>query len=280
MNKSKNEEENKIFSELDILNEKRDKCNNIFSNIKKYFINRKINYLETNKERIVQRKLKKEIEKITAVENKINYLQNNQSEELDFRTRRIINEINTKVTILNNLVPQIYGSVGELKAIEILKQLPNQYYIINDFRSTFNPPLFSKRENDRIYSTQIDHIIVGPTGIFVIETKYWKQKTIENNSLFSPIKQVKRGGFALFILLNDIIRNENPIEFSNHWGEYQISVSNILLMMNATTNENFQYVKILTENNIIKYITNKSAVLNDNQIHYIVKILKYWRNSA
>lgn len=55
------------------------------------------------------------------------------------------------------------GHDGEVKVIETLKKLPDSYYIINDFRITVN-----RR------TSQIDHVVVGPTGIFAIETKNWQ----------------------------------------------------------------------------------------------------------
>jgi hypothetical protein len=113
---------------------------------------------------------------------------------------------------------------------------------------------------------------VGPTGVYVIETKYWSKKSIQNIDLFSPIKQLKRSGFALFVLLNKCIaRNRNS--FSTHWGPEKLSISNILLMMNATTNEQFQFVKVLTEANFINYITKRSVILTEDKIKYIVDII-------
>ena len=150
--------------------------------------------------------------------------------------------------------------------------MPDKYYIINDFRESFNPPLYNKSEDDRIFSIQLDHIVVGPTGIYVIETKYWSRKSIESNDLFSPIKQLKRSGFALFIILNDFIRGSYL--FSNNWGQTKLSVSNILLMMNSSTNETFQFVKILTESNCINYITKRPVILNDDQIKFIAERAK------
>lgn len=55
------------------------------------------------------------------------------------------------------------GLIGERKVFSILKELPDEYYIWNDIVLQRNG-----------YSVQIDHIVISPYGIFVIETKNYK----------------------------------------------------------------------------------------------------------
>lgn len=52
------------------------------------------------------------------------------------------------------------GLVGEQTVAGELEKLPNNYYVINDI-IVYN--------NNR--KAQIDHVVVGPTGVFAIETK-------------------------------------------------------------------------------------------------------------
>jgi hypothetical protein len=248
--------------------------NDLFSRIKKHYSKKKLNYIKSNFDKIIEKPLKSYSYEMEKNKNIITYLTNNQNDEIDKRAKSFTEEMEFLNTQLNNNSSLIYGSIGELKAIEVLKQLPNEYYIINDFRESFNPPLYSKNENERIYSIQLDHVVVGPTGIYVIETKYWSQKSINSSTLFSPIKQLKRGGFALFIVINDFIKNNRAKVFFNNWGQLKVSVSNILLMMNSSTNEQFQFVKILTENNILGYITKRPIIFNEDQIKYIVNQIK------
>ncbi|ULQ61024.1 NERD domain-containing protein [Brucepastera parasyntrophica] len=270
-NKQKIEQHTLILDQIGELNSiLKSTHNNLFSKIRKYFTKKKLTYLESSINKIVKEAIKKYSDKIKECEGRIVYLTNNQNDEIHQRSKPLIEEVEYTVTELDNLAPLIYGSIGEIKAINVMQRLPDQYYIINDFRKSFYPPLFNRRENDKIFSIQLDHIVIGPTGIYVIETKYWSQKSIENRDLFSPIKQLKRGSFALFVILNNIIREEEPAVFSNNWGETKLSVSNILLMMNSTTSEQFQFVKILTESNFINYIIKRPIVLNDRQIKFLV----------
>ena len=52
------------------------------------------------------------------------------------------------------------GRLGEQKVCSILKKLPAEYYLWNDIVLQRNG-----------YSVQIDHVVISPYGIFVIETK-------------------------------------------------------------------------------------------------------------
>ena len=262
-----------IYAQIDKLkNVINNSKTNLFYKIKKHYSKRKLTKIETNYNEIIERPLLNYLNKIKGNENKVEYLSNYQDEEIEKRAGMVIKNIENTISKLNSLSPLIFGSFGETKAIKLFQALPNQYYVINDFRKSFKPPLYNRNENDYIYSIQLDHIVIGPTGVYLIETKYWNKKSIESNDLFSPVKQIRRGGFALFILLNDCIKSTTL--FSNNWGTIKLSISNILLMMNSSTKEQLQYVKILTEYNFIEYITSRPKILNEEQIKYLVKILK------
>ena len=242
---------------------------NIVSKIRRYFLEKRLWRLENNFDQIVAEPLRGLREQIDDTARQSAYLVANHEEVVTRRSAPFIEEIERTVNVLSELAPVIYGAIGEQKAIELLRRLPDDYYIINDYQRSFHRPLHMKSEDDWIYSIQLDHVVVGPTGVFVIETKYWSPKSIASNNLFSPVKQLRRGGFALFVLINNGIRGYHA--FNNHWGAAQISVGNILLMMNATTNEQFQFVKILTESNLLDFITRRPAVLSNEQVRCLVE---------
>lgn len=237
--------------------------------IKRYFFVKRLRRLETDFDLIVAKPLHELHEKINNTERRLSHLTSNREDVIARRATPFISETERTVATLTELAPLIYGTIGEQKAIELLRKLPDDYYVINDYRRSFHRPLHMKSEDDWIYSIQLDHVVVGPTGVFVIETKYWSPKSIANNDLFSPVRQLRRGGYALFVLLNNGIRRLGP--FNHHWGATQISVGNILLMMNATTGEQFQFVKILTESNILDFITHRPTILSDEQVRCLVE---------
>ncbi len=51
------------------------------------------------------------------------------------------------------------GALGEIQVGFILSDLPKGFYVINDLTTAFG---------------NLDHVVIGPTGVFVLETKNWR----------------------------------------------------------------------------------------------------------
>lgn len=78
------------------------------------------------------------------------------------------------------------GARGEERVAGILKGLPQEYHVFNDFVAGRN---------------HVDHVVVGPAGVFAVETKCWRGKvTVEDGHILldgqlpdrSPLAQVLR----------------------------------------------------------------------------------------
>ena len=78
------------------------------------------------------------------------------------------------------------GARGEERVSGILKTLPDGYHVFNDFVAC---------------GKHVDHVVVGPGGVFAVETKFWRGKvTVEEGRILldgqlpdrSPIAQVNR----------------------------------------------------------------------------------------
>jgi len=160
------------------------------------------------------------------------------------RKKMIIDEINTA----------IYGALGEQKVVKELESFSDEYFLINDFSLSFSTPIYNRQENDYIKSIQIDHILVTPSGIFLIETKNWSEKSLNNLGLRSPVKQIKRTSFVLFKILTEAIASNKLNLNHHHWGSRKISIRNLIVLTNSKPNEEFQYVKILTVNELPGYV--------------------------
>ena len=103
--------------------------------------------------------------------------------------------------------PSSIGKIGEDKVGYILRSLPQEYHVLNDIiipDQTVDP--------HKKYTTQIDHVVVSPYGIFVIETKNysgwifgtekstrWKEtfKTTKGHYFYNPVKQNWGHAYAL-----------------------------------------------------------------------------------
>jgi len=51
------------------------------------------------------------------------------------------------------------GTVGEIGVGRILQKLPDSFYVINDLSTPFG---------------NLDHVVIGPTGVFILDTKNWR----------------------------------------------------------------------------------------------------------
>jgi hypothetical protein len=111
------------------------------------------------------------------------------------------------------------GLEGERQVTKLLKaKLNNNYYLIND-------AYFGDGGGD------IDHIVLGPNGLFVIETKNWSGKVTcqgdnwqrdrkhKNPNSSSPSKQAKRNASRVKKIIESI-------QNSNHWVEGVVVFTN------------------------------------------------------
>ena len=118
-------------------------------------------------------------------------------------------------------------------------------------------------------------IVIGPSGIFLIETKNWSRASIENNDFFSPVEQIKRNNYALFCYLNGYINGSFFSAFNDNWGSRKISPRNVILMINSKPKKEFQFVKILFLSEVCNYITYFDKTFNDEQVKQLIYFLSY-----
>jgi len=184
-----------------------------------------------------------------------------------------LGELDRKKRIIDQINSSIYGALGEQKVVRELEKLAEDCILINDFTCKFHPPIYNRQENDYIKSIQIDHILLSPSGIFLIETKNWSQQSLNNSSLYSPVQQIKRTNFALYKILNGEISNAKLSLTKHHWGNRKIPIRNLIVLMNQKPIEEFQYVKILTLNDLLSYIHYFKPCFSTNETQLIANYL-------
>lgn len=225
----------------------------IFS-IKKAYLNRKIKNTELLLDYNVNQSVKHLNNQHSKKNNRYQFIVTNFDAAVRESSLLQRNELERKKRIIDEISPFIYGALGEQKVVKVLESLSDEYFLINDFTVSFTPAIYNRQENDYIKSVQIDHLLVGPSGIFLIETKNWSEKSLESLSLRSPVLQIKRTNFALFKLLNNEMSNHQLHLDKHHWGDKKISIRNIIALTNTKPKEEFQYVKILNLNELLSYI--------------------------
>lgn len=216
---------------------------------------RKIKHKEHNFDIDVKMSISKLIDNYKVKSNRYQFITSHINDAVRESAQLPLSELERKKLAIDELNSFIYGALGEQKVVKTLQTLSDEYFLINDFTVSFSPPIYNRQENDYIKSVQIDHILVGPSGIFLIETKNWSEKSLENLNLRSPVQQIKRSSFVLFKLLNNEMSNYLLGLDKHHWGHKKISMRNIIVFTNTKPKEEFQYVKILTVNELLGYIT-------------------------
>ena len=171
---------------------------------------------------------------------------------------------------VEDLYTLIAGAVGENSVVNELQKLSDNYYLINDFSLDFNPPIFNRHENDRIYSIQIDHLLICQSGVYAIETKNWNTRSVKSLDLRSPVEQIKRASYALFVLLNS---DSNIGLTRHHWGSKKIPIRNIVVMTNKAPKEEFKHVKVLSLNELNGYIKYFDEIFSASEAKNIFNYL-------
>jgi len=98
------------------------------------------------------------------------------------------------------------GQFGESRVSKLLaKMLPGNMYILNDLTVKFGSA-----------SAQIDHIVVGPKGIFVIETKNWSGTVLGDEKRETWEQRPSRGKKSIKVH-NPISQNQHHVNVLKDW---------------------------------------------------------------
>jgi hypothetical protein len=169
----------------------------------------------------------------------------------------------------------LIGAIGEQRVLDELRKLPDSFTVINNFQLCFDKALFYRKNNEWINSVQADHIVIGPSGVFLIETKNWSQRSVDELVDFTPVNQLKRTNFALFCYLN---RKKKKGVISLIFGKTdnkKVTIRSILVMVNAMTDEKDQFVKVLNVDRLVGYLTYFSTTIEEEEKEAIVKKLLF-----
>jgi hypothetical protein len=234
---------------------------------------RKIKQKENNFDIEVAISVSSLVDSYQTKSNRYQFIITHTAEAVTRSAQQSLSELERKKAVIDELNTSIYGALGEQKVVKALKSLSDDYFLINNFDISFYPSIHYRQENTTIKSIQIDHILVGPTGLFLIETKNWSGKSLENLSLRSPVQQIKRASFVLFKLLNNELSNDFLGLKRHHWGDKKISIRNLIVLTNARPKEEFQYVKVLTLNELLSYINYFEPLFTSPEIQRIANFL-------
>lgn len=112
--------------------------------------------------------------------------------------------------------PELAGATAELEVIGRLELLPDSYLIFNDVRLKATRKI--RFDGNYLQSAQVDHLVVGPTGVFTIETKCWSRATAEKGSHHDPYDQASRAGYLCYDLLRQRVGKTKVHSIIAHLG--------------------------------------------------------------
>jgi len=259
--------ENKITELTERLNKQRF-LSRLFLTISRWQQNSKLHQLRNNSDRIIFKRTSLIQRKVKNLHSHVDFLNTNTEKIISERCENDLSELNRTKQAISDLRTIIAGAKGEYAVEQELKKLPDNFYVINDYRLNFTRPIINKKNGDKIFSIQIDHLVVSPGGIFLLETKNWSNRSIRSLNLRSPIDQIQRSSYALFVFINNNISLN-----SHHWGSKQISLKSVLVMVGATTNQKFQFVKIKELKALNRYLKYFEPIYTDQETKWLAQTL-------
>lgn len=154
------------------------------------------------------------------------------------------------------------GYVGELIVASCLRRLPQGYHIFNDVH------LPGAQGN-------IDHVVVGPTGVYVIETKsysgnyivrgdrWFLDDDLRKEEIRSPSIQAKRNAATL----KEFLESEDI---------YVSWVNAIVAFINSscTIIEDDEYCRIMKPCQIPDHVSRSRLMLGEGKVNSIVEVLR------
>lgn len=237
-------------------------------------LSRRASRLVRNLEKIVKKKTISGGKTIAKLEVDLDNFIQNRDILTSQRFKKSLQDLKHTKEVVDGLYTLVAGAIGEASVVNTLRKLSDEYYLINDFSLKFDPPVYNRKEDDRIYSVQIDHLLVSKSGIFLLETKNWSKASVQNLDLRSPVHQVKRTSFALFVKLNSDLETKDLGLTRHHWGAKKIPIRNVIVMINERPREEFKYVKVLSLDDLVGYIQYFDQTFDEEEVKGIFEYLK------
>lgn len=162
------------------------------------------------------------------------------------------------VVYIRWMKPKWKGKFSERLVFRTLRHLPDEYTIFND--------LFF-RSNGR--STQIDHVVVSPYGVFVIETKGYKGWILGGESSQYWTQTLYRRKYQFY---NPIKQNEGHVRFLRYMLKRSVGIPFIPIVVF----NNNAYLKVIVNDHIVVNRRNLIEAINQYQSPMLDKAVVDW----
>lgn len=152
-----------------------------------------------------------------------------------------------------------FGNVTEDVVLRELNRLSSTFHIFTDVYLRLNRPVRYKNTKKKIKFCQIDFVVVGLTGIFIIEAKEWNEKILKEDKLL-PLMEVDKAGLIFYIRSLNFFGRKFPIY-------------NIAVMLTKVPKVKYGFVRHLTISELYWFILRRDGVISKKKIKQIVRWL-------
>ena len=169
------------------------------------------------------------------------------------------------------------GALGELAVIQNLCELSDNYYLFNDLYLELSD--YIKFKGSSLKSAQIDHLVIGPTGVFVIETKNWSKNYVQsvfNDGSYTPFDQIQRSSYLVYRYLNNNKYGSTIQKIYYNLAEDEIKIKSIIAVVGSKIPfEKNSFIKVLSYNAVSLYINKGYHILTAEIVDEIANKLRF-----
>lgn len=158
------------------------------------------------------------------------------------------------------------GAKAEQAVISVLSTLPDEYHIMSGVDLRRFDTAYWWKKKDEIRFQQIDPVVIGPTGLFLIGTKNWSGADIELKT--GDIKrQVKVATHALWVYMKDEYRfyERNP----------KIRCVIVSTLGSHRDLRIDKDIDVITLNRLTEYITGREKILTPMNVERLTHVISF-----
>jgi hypothetical protein len=145
--------------------------------------------------------------------------------------------------------------------MDTLQQLSDDYYVISDVRITRESG--HRFDGRMLKSARVDHIVVGPKGVYCIETKNWNTlKNKDNGDKPTPGEQARRASHLLYKFLKYTC------------GISGVKVMGIVIYTNTMIKGREDFVRFMRNDEFLGYLDARPDNIQEDVIREIVECLR------
>ncbi len=175
---------------------------------------------------------------------------------------KIVSDFEKMTKSPSEITPVEYaGAFGENQVLTELKKLDDDFFVVCGL--TIELPYYvTYKSSKNLRSAEMDFIVVGTTGIFVIEVKNWSNEYLKNYMGLSTYEQIDRAGLVLYIFLNGYFSSAPKIT--------KIIVP---IQGNIFYNKNYKTVFIKNIENLNNFICKRKTIYSPSTVKKILSLI-------